>query len=189
MTVACAVFWIACGESRSEGSGGADPDGGAAGDAARAGAGASTSGGGAGGAGAGGGGMAGSGACSPVTGMGVTDWSFCPTITPIAGVPCAPSGLECAYEDCAGAGRTIGRCVSGAWSVENGPCDDFVYCADGTTCGPGAVCVYVYSIGTCLPNPCGDGAIGCNCMDCAGRDCRLDPSLRGITIDCRPPCP
>jgi len=181
------VLFAACGESASmsnddkssgaeSGSGGVTPTGGSG---ANGGMGFAASGGSSSGAGP---------DCSGLAGTTGLPGGLCPSTAPTNASPCTDAGRECAYEDCAGVGRTMARCEGGAWAVETAPCADFVVCSSGFDCAVGAVCVFKpvngEPYGTCSPNQCLTGPISCDCVQGCGRGCELAPSLAGVTIEC-----
>ena len=125
-------------------------------------------------------GMAGNG------GRGGNPSSTCPETPPNDASSCGSAGLACFYEDCGGDGRTVARCLAGAWDVENGACAAPICEADG--CDAGDVCIGVTGgtvIVNCVSNPCGTGPVTCDCVGC--ERCIVDGSLSsGIAVVCSP---
>jgi hypothetical protein len=139
-----------------------------------------------------GGSTAGSGG-SNSAGMGNTGGATgapCPEMPPQAGAPCAELGQTCAYEDCAGGGRTIARCQQQAWSIDSGTCEDTVFC-NNIQCDAGQICLTVASgalLQQCVENTCGSGPVGCDCIDGCSGECVVVGSASGIHISCNA-CP
>jgi hypothetical protein len=118
----------------------------------------------------------------------------CPDTPPVVGDACS-TALLCAYDDCAGAGRTIATCEDGTWSTETGPCDglDCIYSASVVvgSCEAGRVCMFfdagVPSI-RCVDNTCGTGPVSYDCISGCDGTCRVYGTTDGIGIYCNP-CP
>ena len=125
--------------------------------------------------------MRGSSAAPPVA---------CPAHAPAEGASCDLPSQACTYEDCEGAGRSVTRCENGAWTVENAPCADEVHCVGSpgaTSCVKGEVCLTIASgaiFTMCIPNSCGDGPIGCDCLQGCSGQCSLFASIDGVSISC-----
>ncbi len=118
----------------------------------------------------------------------------CPSLPPRDRNPCDGS-LQCFYEDCAGAGRTVAACAQGAWSVTVDACQSYL-CQSGTvsaTCAAGTVCVAIASgfpIAQCVQNSCGAGPISCSCLGACTGTCSLrGTATQGIIVECNPSCP
>jgi hypothetical protein len=182
-----AVGATGCGTSASS------HDGGTAG-AAGAGSGGTTGAGGtAGAAGSGGttgaGGRAGSGPAGSGGGGGSAA-SPCPASLPTLNETCTVP-RSCYYEDCSDTGRTIARCVDGAWSLDTGPCASGVFC-QAETCPIGQICLERIGgalITECVQNTCGAGPIGCDCLQSCTGSCTVGGSVpSGVTIMCNT-CP
>jgi hypothetical protein len=118
---------------------------------------------------------------------GVATVPPCPTASPRAGDSCGPF-QACYYEDCAGAGRVIARCMTGQWTLETGACTDLRCGSGGPTCSAGEICVVRQGgaqFFNCVPNRCGTGAITCGCLQSCDGDCYLVGSLSdGIKVTC-----
>lgn len=153
-----------------------------------AGGGRGGAGGGRGGAGGGLGGISGSGGATAVT---------CPAAIPTAGEACA-GGISCFYEDCAGAGRTIARCVAGSaaaprWTVTTAACTT-VTCPNPSSlvCQPGQICVVRAGgafIAECATNSCGTSAVSCGCLQSCLGECSVVGSAEGgVVVTCNT-CP
>jgi hypothetical protein len=122
-------------------------------------------------------------------GAGGSSGADCPATVPAPGASCSGTAA-CFYEECAGIGRNVARCVNGAWSVESGPCTG-VSC-QSQTCAPGQVCV-IRAGGAllidCVQNVCGGTAIACGCLQSCAGTCTVGGSLAsGVTIQCNT-CP
>ena len=100
-------------------------------------------------------------------GAGGASGATCPAVPPQPGGNCTV-GLNCYYEDCAGAGRTVASCVAGStveprWQVATGACTA-VTCPNPSslTCPAGQLC-FISAGGavlvTCGTNTCGTSAI------------------------------
>jgi hypothetical protein len=163
------------GSGGTTGAAGGSGSGGASG-AAGAGSGGTTGAAGSGSGGRGGGG----GASAPV----------CPAAPPAPAASCTVA-QTCFYEDCSDTGRTVARCVDGAWSVEKAPCTTGVPC-QGQTCAVGQLCVQRVGgalIAECDQNTCGTGPIGCGCLQSCFGTCTVGGSVQsGVTIMCNT-CP
>jgi hypothetical protein len=122
------------------------------------------------------------------TGSGGTGGSSavsCPSAAPAPNTTCA-GAQTCFYEDCAGVGRTVASCASGAWNVQTGPCTG-VFC-QSQTCAVGQLCL-VRAGGAlfidCVDNACGGAAIACGCLQSCVGTCTVGGSLEtGVTIQC-----
>jgi hypothetical protein len=166
-------------------------DGGTAGAAGGGSGGTTGAGGAAGASGSGGttgaGGRAGSGGSG---GGGGSAASACPSSVPTLNASCTVP-RTCYYEDCTDTGRTLARCVDGAWSLDTGPCATGVSC-QAQTCPVGQVCVERIGgalIAECVQNTCGTGPIGCDCLQSCAGTCTVGGSVpSGITIMCNT-CP
>lgn len=115
----------------------------------------------------------------------------CPDEPPNPDSSCA-SGL-CAYEDCAGVGRTVATCVDGAWSVTTSACSETVDCtAGGEQCSKGEICLILAGGAfqqDCVPNTCETGPVECDCIEgCFGECSTYGSAETGITITCNT-CP
>jgi len=113
----------------------------------------------------------------------------CPSEAPADGAPCDRAG-RCTYLNCAGSGRVSAVCDGQTFSVESFPCDMTVTQCGGSTCATDMLCVeQVSGVATrqCVANPCGTGAITC---DCASALCPKDWSCSALmtTITCQSPC-
>lgn len=108
----------------------------------------------------------------------------CPTSAPRMGDACSVESAFCPYVDCSGRGVVRAHCVSGAWAVTEEACAP-VSCphASSGTCAAGQICVVNVGgavIGMCVPNPCGTGAVTCDCVcggDCVSFPEPTDPPL------------
>jgi hypothetical protein len=113
----------------------------------------------------------------------------CPATVPAPGAFCSGTPI-CFYEDCAGIGRNVARCMNGAWSVESGPCTD-VSC-QSQTCPPGQLCLIRAGgalLVDCVQNACGAAAIACGCLQSCIGTCTVGGALAsGVTIQCNT-CP
>jgi hypothetical protein len=186
------------GATGTGGAAGATGTGGTAGAAGATGTAGTTGAAGAGGGAAAGGrgGVGGSAGNAGRGGTGGTSVATCPAAPPQPGSNCT-GGLNCYYEDCAGAGRTIASCVTGSaaaprWQVTTGACTP-VSCSSSSSlpCPAGQLC-YIAAGGavlaTCGPNTCGTSPISCDCLQCGGI-CTVNGSLQsGITVTCNT-CP
>jgi len=119
----------------------------------------------------------------------------CPNEPPNPDSSCAGVGELCAYEDCAGVGRTVASCVSGAWSVTTSACGETVTCTAGSEeCVQGEVCLILAGGAFqqyCVPNTCDTGPVECACIEgCYWEgDCvTYGTPETGITITCNT-CP
>ena len=122
-------------------------------------------------------------------GAGGSSETACPAAPPAPGALCTGYQI-CFYEDCAGAGRTVARCVNGAFSLETGPCTG-VFC-QSQTCQPGQLCSIRAGgalLAECVANACGAAAIACGCLQSCSGTCTIGGSLEsGVTIQCNT-CP
>ena len=116
---------------------------------------------------------------------------------PEPGTNC-PGGLNCYYEDCSGAGRTIASCVAGSasaprWQVTTGACTA-VTCPNPSSqsCPAGQLCFIAAGgaiFATCGSNTCGTSAISCDCIQgCSGVCTVIGSAQSGITVTCNT-CP
>ena len=130
-------------------------------------------------------------------GAGGTAVATCPAVPPQSGGTCT-AGLNCYYEDCAGAGRTVASCVAGStveprWQVATGACTPVTCPTPVTlTCPAGQLC-FITAGGalqvTCGTNTCGTSAISCGCLQsCSGVCSVLGFVQSGITVSCNT-CP
>ena len=154
--------------------------------------------GGRGGSGGAAGGRGGSGGASGGRGGGGgTAAPACPTSPPEPGTNC-PGGLNCYYEDCSGAGRTIASCVAGSasaprWQVTTGACTA-VTCPNPSSqsCPAGQLCFIAAGgaiLATCGSNTCGTSAISCDCIQgCSGVCTVIGSAQGGIIVSCNT-CP
>jgi len=139
------------------------------------------------------GGGAGAGGSEGVGGSGGTAAEPCPATPPANGSSCFASGPICAYEDCAGNGRSVANCFNGSWSVANAACGETVGCNAGPgTCGVGEICLVLAGgalLGGCVANTCETGPVSCDCIEGCSGECGVtgDPDY-GITITCNT-CP
>jgi len=135
------------------------------------------------------GGRGGSGGGGSGGGSGGAPVATCPAASPAAGAICS-GAPTCFYEDCAGSGRRVARCVNGAWSVETGPCTGVV--CQSQICQPGELCVIRAGgalLVECAQNACGTGAVSCGCLQSCSGTCTVGGSLAsGVTIQCNT-CP
>ncbi|HEY6726723.1 MAG TPA: hypothetical protein VI197_21965 [Polyangiaceae bacterium] len=123
---------------------------------------------------------------------GVPD-DTCPSEPPVGNTPCKFFGGHCAYEDCAGSGRSVAVCPQGTWFVETSACSDMVYCSGGSEiCAAGEVCLVMAGgafLQECVPNTCEGQAVDCDCTEGCFGDCTTFASAQtGITITCNT-CP
>jgi hypothetical protein len=123
----------------------------------------------------------------------------CPLDPPANGSACGPVPVSqtCYYEDCAGAGRTVATCSTGAstWQVTTGPCAA-IACEDpsassGLTCPAGMVCIITRSSGgtlmttsTCVDHTCGTGPITPECVPSLSGTCTETYSAAGAIFRC-----
>lgn len=117
----------------------------------------------------------------------------CPNQPPSPDSSCSSLGVLCAYEDCAGAGRTVASCVNGAWSVTTSACGETVDCtAGGAQCSEGEICLVRAGgalLQDCVPNTCETGPVECDCIEgCSGECATYGTPESGITITCNT-CP
>jgi hypothetical protein len=154
------------------------------------GAGAGGRGGAAGSAGAAG--RGGAGGTAGGAGAGGMTAAACPAAVPTTAGSCNTAG-SCYYEDCAGAGRTIATCTNGNWIISTAACASVICPGPSTlTCQAGQLCM-VRAGGAllveCIANPCGTGAISCNCVQsCTGVCTVIGTAQTGVTINCNT-CP
>jgi hypothetical protein len=130
-------------------------------------------------------------------GAGGTSAATCPAVPPQPGGNCTV-GLNCYYEDCAGAGRTVASCVAGSiveptWQVATGACTA-VTCPNPSslTCPAGQLCFISAGgavLATCETNSCGTSLISCSCLQSCSGVCSVLGSVQtGITVSCNT-CP
>jgi hypothetical protein len=177
------------------GAGGASAGSGGTGGSGGASAGSGGTSGGAGGASAGSGGRG--GATGGSGGAGGTASATCPTTPPQPGSNCNVP-VNCTYEDCAGAGRTIATCVAGSvsaprWQVSTGACTMATCPAPSSqTCAAGQVCLVLAGgafLAQCVSNTCGTSAISCDCIQsCSGVCTVIGSAQGGVTVSCNT-CP
>jgi len=202
LAVASLFLQLACGtETVDSGSGGQPGSGGAAtggqvgsGGVATGGtaSGGAASGGAASGGATGTGGAASGGASATggTSGSGGAANTGCPEAPPADGVvPCAGLQTGCYYEDCDGVGQVSATCDGDVYQTEVAACGDFSCGAE--TCTAGQICSVNAGgafLGTCIDNPCGSGAVTCQCANptCPG-DCSTFGS-EGIQVTCNT-CP
>ncbi len=111
----------------------------------------------------------------------------CPDPPPKAG-PCVGTG-ECVYDCAAHAEFTVATCLSGSWQTTALPCGT-VHCGDSNCDTPATVCLKTSKQQeSCVPNPCGTGAMTVDCA-CAATLCTGSfPSCdgqgtRGFVVAC-----
>jgi hypothetical protein len=136
--------------------------------------------------GAGGGGIGGTISTGGIVGTGGSAANGCPSNPPTHGANCTHSGYDpCYYEDCAGSGRTLANCTSGAWQVTTGACGP-VMCPG--TCATGQVCLRVqsgYLTQDCVTPTCGTGPVTPQCVPGVKGSCSVSASIAaGATIGC-----
>jgi hypothetical protein len=198
LAVASSLLLLACGgtgavDSADSGSGGQTGSGGTASGGASSG-GAATGGAATGGGTATGGspGSGGESATGGSPGSGGNSSAECPSAAPAdATMACAGPRPSCFYEDCTGAGQVTATCDGEVYQTETVACEEFS--CGGETCAAGQICAINAGgalIGTCMDNPCGDGAVTCACArpDCGGSCFVSGASGSGIEVTCNT-CP
>jgi hypothetical protein len=118
---------------------------------------------------------------------GSTGQAPCPSTPPQSGAACT-SG-DCAYENCAGEGRTAASCRNGAWVVETAACD--VVTCGSVTCAAGQICLQQVGgalISSCVQNTCGSAPIACSCLGSCVGTCSVLGSTAGTTVTCSAGC-
>jgi len=108
----------------------------------------------------------------------------CPLAPPSNGTSCGGVSLSCAYQDCAGAGRTQANCQGGTWSVQTVTCDSVackgggVYSGGDVICSPGQICVHTTGGGgayiitpSCATNNCGSSPVTLTCVQGLSGSC------------------
>jgi hypothetical protein len=127
----------------------------------------------------------------------------CPQAPPRNGAACGPLTQTCYYEDCAGAGRTMANCTSGAWKVKTSACAtvDCEIAPDidpsGIICPAGQICILTDSSGalppmttaTCVDHTCGTGPITSECVPNLHGDCTATYKPEGAVFRCQLPTP
>lgn len=135
-----------------------------------------------------GGGVGGSGG---TLGSGGSPGSDCPATLPASGAACNLAH-DCYYEDCAGSGRSVATCWSGAWRVSTGACGT-TRCTTLSggepivTCPAGQVCVQLQLTAVCSTPTCASGPVTQACVPGATGYCQIGGSLSGgISLWCCP---
>jgi len=119
----------------------------------------------------------------------------CPLTAPSNGASCGSAALSCAYQDCAGAGRTQAICQAGSWSVETAVCTK---CSGGGTytgyvyCSPDEICVLTTGGGgaytvtpSCMTNTCAPAPLADQCLGLS--DLRNRCYVSGNGVSCSEP--
>jgi hypothetical protein len=107
--------------------------------------------------------------------------SRCPARVPRSGEPCVLGQVACGYLSCGTFGVARAQCVLETWSVSTTPCAP-ISCG-GTVCAVGDLCrtdVGGARVSRCVANPCGAGAVSCQCVcggACATNGERNDPPI------------
>lgn len=123
----------------------------------------------------------------------------CPQTPPTNATACGGVDFRCAYEDCAGAGRSQATCASGTWTTQTAACTTTTCPGAGAmtstlTCAAGKLCVRTTSGGgvymvqpACVDNACGKGPIAPQCLPSLSGSCSASYSLSGVEINCSLP--
>jgi hypothetical protein len=119
----------------------------------------------------------------------------CPPTAPSDGAGCGSTALSCAYQDCAGAGRTQATCQGGTWSVQTTAC---LRCSGSGTytgylyCSPDQICVHTTGGGgaytvtpSCMTNTCAPAPLADDCLGLPGL--RNSCYVSGSGVSCSEP--